>query len=986
MNQRQNRGFRATDDGQKKLQQAKTQGRNEKGKPLTYENIADKADIQAKKTVERFFKGKAIDRSYAEAICRALGFEPIDIINPDEWNRTQQHSQSQPTAEQKIAEIYRTWLQETTSHLIVPGIREKFSMQSDWLSLRAKQHSDEQEPFKAKFIPELYRWSIVAGEPGSGKSTFTKYLAHHLASSGKTVLRVRLPSVCKLLGNDGFENAILRDAVGNSPLSLEQSQFALNTPDYLLADGLDECGDNRAVISEKLRDWATGHSTTRIIVTTRIDSEPEYFPGWQILKLLPLEDSDIIKFTKRLLGDLFDKIKFQSWLQTSEITSLAAKNPLLLGFLIQIFQEHDEPIQNRAKLYEKIIDIAYKQPLQDKEPISLEEPTAKRIIEIVGWELLNNPQCSERELWNNVGKKLECELNVSLLEAKNQAKKGVLFWEQRRILERIKIGYDDVIVFLHLTIGEYAAGRYACEMKSDNFGQWLIEVNQNHMWREPTLFATDIENAHDFPRCLLKRKQNYTWRESILFAADLGRAETIIDFLLQRVEDEDINKFNEILFSVEVLRRSTNPSFELTKKVFDCLTPYLESPVRSIVFGATDALLSLPSNTLKLIGDILPPYLQHSQSWTRLAAITLSLGSGNECVVDVKKIEEQIDEIILEAEQKKQCSSPSKNRFSKNPFSFRPRIDNLKIQFLIKSFGFLLQEQPSLENCHRIKKSFDLVANVKISDDLRKIILKKLFESSRTLENKGTHSTKEAARKELCKTSRQILSDLFDPMASVRNFERFISDAKVKLRKLKSEQHNKSADRLFLESILRVLKYSSISILPDNTSQHFVLLGILTKGMGYWDTGSREWEAIGQYPNTNVIDAIIKGAIVAMDLDRQKLATEAKVLLDRLERHFHCEDLDAIESILANPTGNLYKFNLACDRLSNADLFLCRSIPQVPANPQWERVKSIEFPIQTLTDALDHPSAIIKSNAYKILCQKIGEDRAMEIIREKGLI
>ena len=133
-----------------------------------------------------------------------------------------------------ISEIYRTWLQETTSHLIVPGIREKFSMQSDWLSLQAKQHSDEQKPFKAKFIPELYRLSIVAGEPGSGKSTFTKYLAHHLASSGKTVLRVRLPSVCKLLGNNDFEDAILRDAIGNSSLSLEQSQFALNTPDYLL--------------------------------------------------------------------------------------------------------------------------------------------------------------------------------------------------------------------------------------------------------------------------------------------------------------------------------------------------------------------------------------------------------------------------------------------------------------------------------------------------------------------------------------------------------------------------------------------------------------------------------------------------------------------------------------------------------------------------------------------------------------------------------
>jgi hypothetical protein len=855
-----------------------------------------------------------------------------------------------------ISEIYRTEVQKNTSHLIVTGIPEKFSMQSDWLPLRAKQQSEEQEPFKAKFIPELYRCSIVAGEPGSGKSTFTKYLAYHLASSGKTVLRVRLPSVCKLLGNDEFEKAILRDAVGNSSLSLEQSQFALSKPDYLLADGLDECGDKRAVITEKLRDWATGHSTTRIIITTRIDSETEHLPGWQLLKLLPLEDSDTIKFAKRLLGDLFDDNKFRNWLRTSEITSLAAKNPLLLGFLIQIFREHDEPIQNRAKLYEKIIDLAYKQPPQDKDPIiSLDEPTAKRIIAIVGWRLINSPQCSESELWQYVGKELETELGIPSLQAENQAKQGIVFWEQRRILERIKIGCDDVIIFVHPTICEYNAGLYARKMKADNFSRWLTEVNQNHVWRE-----------------------------SILFASELGAVESIVHHLLQ-LDDREVVNSNEVLLAAKVLRRSIDPPVRLIEQVVDRLKNGLESPTQSIVFKTAETLLSLSLNAPELISTVSQPYLQHFQSWTRLAAITLSLGSGNECVVDVNDIEEQIDEIILEAEQKKQCSSPSKNIFS-----LRPRIDNLKIQFLIKSFGFLLQEQPSLENCHRMKKSFDLVVAVKTSDDLREIVSKKLIESSRTLENKGTHSSKEVIQKELCKTSRRILSDLYGPM-TFTHFERCISDAKVRLGKLKFERHNKSTDRLFLESILRVLEYSSISILPDNTPQHFVLLGILTKGMGYWDTGIQEWEAIGQYPIPEVVDAVIEGAIVAMDLDRQKLATEAKVLLDRLERHFHYEDLDEIESILADPDpiGTLDKFNKfkwACDRLPNTDLFLCRSIPQVPANPKWERVKSIDFSIPILIDALDHPSVIIKCNAYEILCQIIGEDRAIEIIREKGLI
>jgi NACHT domain len=969
MSQRRKRGVQATDDGRKKLQQAKTAGRNEKGKLLTYENIADKADIQAKKTVERFFKGEAIEEGYAKAICQALGLKPIDIINPDEWNRKQQHSQSKPTAERKITEIYINWLQEITSHLIVPGIPEMFSMQSDWLRLRVKHHSKEQDqmPFKAKFIPELYRLSIVAGEPGSGKSTFTKYLAHHLASSGKTVLRVRLPSVCKLLADNQFGDAILRDAVGDSSLSLEQAQFALSQPDYLLADGLDECGDNRADISGKLLGWANGHSATRIIVTTRIDSEPEYLPGWQLLKLLPLEDSDTIKFAKRLLGDLFDETKFQSWLQTSEVIVLAAKNPLLLGFLIQIFREHDEPIQNRAKLYEKIIDLAYKQPLKDKELISLNKTTAKRIVEIIGWELLNSPQCSESDLLNNVGKKLKCESNgsLSLFEAKNLAEKGVLFWEQRRILERIKIRCDDEIVFLHLTIGEYAAGRYACEMKHDNFCQWLIEVNQNHMCREPDLFAVGTENDHDFLARLRKEKQssreakqNYKWRESILFAADLGKAETIINLLLQQGENGGVNESSKVLFSVEILRRIDNPSFELTKKVFDYLTPDLESPVQSIVFRTTKSILSLPSSTLKLTDNILQPFLQHSQSWTRLAAIRLSLASGNECI-EVKEMEKQIDEIIVEIRQ--------------------DRIDGFQVQFLVESFRFLFKNQPSLENCRRIKEAIDLGRlNTKQVNDLKGICTEKFAELSRL--------SSAVLEQEMYQYLTRIFVNFCDFNSLAKNLDRIMLAQKAKLEKLRFSQKNKSTDQLFLESILRVLENASTVQLQEDTPQEFLLLGILTTGMHCWEVRCQEWDDIGKYPNSKVVDAVIKGAIVAMDLDRHKLAIEAKVLLDRLERNFYYEDLDEIESILANPTDNLDKFNWACDQLSGADLFLFGSIIQLPANPQWDRVKSIELDIQTLIEALDHPSAIIKSNAYKILCQKIEEDRLMEIIQEKGLI
>jgi NACHT domain len=819
-----------------------------------------------------------------------------------------------------ISEIYRTWLQETTSHLIVPGIREKFLMQSDWLSLRAKQHSDGHEPFKAKFIPELYRLSIVAGEPGSGKSTFTKYLAHYLASSGKTVLRVRLPSVCKLLGNDNFENAILRDAVGNSSLSLEQSQFALNTPDYLLADGLDECGDNRAVISEKLRGWATGHSTTRIIVTTRIDSEPEYFPGWQLLKLLPLKDSDIIKFAKRLLGDLFNETKFKSWLQTSEITSLAAKNPLLLGFLIQIFQQDGEPIQNRAKLYGEIIDLAYRQPLQDRDPISLEEPTAKRIFAIVGWKLIDSPQCSESELWQYVGKELETELGISSLQAKKQAKMGVIFWENRGILERIKIGCDDVMIFIHLTIGEYAAGYYIYEINPVNIGKCLTVANQNYMW---------------------------TWKESIFFATELGSLESIVTYLLQ-LDSLDTANSDTVLLAAKILQKSIDSPSQLIEQVIEQLKHKLELPNRWIVFETAEILLSLLPYAPELISSAATSYLEHHQSFTQLAAITLALASNNEENINTNDLEKQIDEIIAEVDANKKEFPALTPETMIVDLLLRNKLHSLQKNFLIYSFTLLLKKKPSSENIQRLK----LITEEKfLCIKYQRMLID--FVSQELIGSKDV-------------TSNDYLSVVKVLVCLYTSLKEYYSPAKVNQLAsslLKSTQNNRFLGQLILETIV-LNSDDTLASSQIVNSRDFLLLGILFSGMGCWKFPVSELDMIEENHRSDAVSAAIKGASIAMDIDPQELAIEAKLLLEQIRQNEH---LDGVKEERCNTV-------------------ILQCIPQVPVIPQWDLTKNIDFSNQLLTDALDHPSKIIKCNAANILAQKIGEDQVMEIFREKGLI
>lgn len=70
--------------GIERLKQAKAKGRDDEGKPLTFERIAEKAQV-SNKTVQRFFRGEQpVDLGYANAIIEALGLKEEDVLSSEE--------------------------------------------------------------------------------------------------------------------------------------------------------------------------------------------------------------------------------------------------------------------------------------------------------------------------------------------------------------------------------------------------------------------------------------------------------------------------------------------------------------------------------------------------------------------------------------------------------------------------------------------------------------------------------------------------------------------------------------------------------------------------------------------------------------------------------------------------------------------------------------------------------------------------------------
>ncbi|MFM6006549.1 MAG: NACHT domain-containing protein [Sphaerospermopsis kisseleviana] len=706
----------------------------------------------------------------------------------------------------------------------------------------------------------------------------------------------------------------------------------MSCPDYLLVDGFDEC-DDLANMASQLTAWAKGHAMTRIIMTTRPGYGLEYFCDWKQVEILPLEVSDILTFAKRIFEiHSSDKenikeqeILFENWLKNTQTASLAARNPLLLGFIVQLFQSGTNTILNRANIYKKIIAYCIDKFPQDREPIKFGKLEAQRILTISGWKLLNEPDISEEELLEKIIEELEFK-GYTQLEAEKQAEPGINFWENRRIFERSRERHQDTINFIHLTLCEYAAAKYVSDLDDQEICKWLEEV-----------------------------RQNIKWKEVILFAAGLGKVEIIVNHLLE-LDNPENTTLTDILLAANALTEVNNASFELIKAVVNRLQIQLESPNPAVVINTAKALLSLIPQATDLIGNIAQNLSNHTQSWTRLAVVRLVLECGDK-YVDLSILKEVIDECIAEPAR---IYSPFTPRKLKDYGKYGREFQN---QVLLQGSQLLLKKYPTLETAKYIK---EVISSKQLSSgiicELEKTLQKHIFEQIKNDEYKDY-------REEWTILLRELRKD-----KGLMNPQKLLMIAKHR-------ERQKYADKSFLEAVLRVTDNPSNLSLSLQPQQELIALGVLVQGMGWWNFPIPDWDVLSENNDLEAVDSVIKGVIAALNIEHQKIAMEAKIVLEQMDFDY---DLDIIKSVLNEEKMNLKNssqtFDSAWDKMEEISdqnyISLFSKIPEVPADPKWERVREIDISPENLVRALKHPSQGIYQNATLLLMNGVGGSEA----------
>jgi hypothetical protein len=848
--------------------------------------------------------------------------------------------------EDSLIQNYQAWVINKTSYFIVPGLPENFSIINDWIPLSATRIKGDKEPFKAELITELYNHCVIVANSGSGKSTLIRRLVNYLANIGKQVLLVRLPDVLRLLKHGKtFGDAIIDVSIDGFNIDQNFSMLGFSNPDYLLADGLDECND-RANIAEKLKSWAEGHPATKIIVTNRIGYESELLSDWTQVEIKPLNKENIQRFALKLLKiSLKHEINFQEKLfifekvlEDEKILSLVATNPLLLGFILQLVKSDVDTRQmNRTEIYKAVIDIACDHLPQFRETIEFNKRSAKRILEISAWKLMHQPLLTEDELIGEVIRELQ-DKGYTLQQSEIEAEKGISFWETQRIFTRSKFGYQTIINFVHLSLCEYASSQYACQLGDADLQKWIYEV-----------------------------KQDIKWRETICFTSGLGAGEKIVRYLLELDHPVNLNS-KEALLAVAATVESKKISSELLEAVVNRIQPRLESSSPEIIFEATHALLSMLPKASKLVAGIAESLLANSQFWTRIAAMRLALDC-NEENINLDSLNQIIHDIL------------SDKIIPELPLLFSVKISktrrckthewNIRNQVIFYGCQLLLKKQQNIEAANQVLQFISQgCLSVGTAISVRKFLNEYFIEKLKTIEHQ--------------EDKKQWFSLWWKFSRPDKAFAELNSSQNT-LRNIQKLEMARYADQAFLEAIIRVAGIHIENKERKQRSQDLVALGILYKGMGWRDMPTNAWDILGESSNAETLDVVLNGMIVALNIDAKNLVNEALWLLDDINRFFSF-DLSPIKKVLQKEEiseeylqkmeylGELYQDKTAFNAIYH-------QIPNVPVVFNWERVAYLQLSPEILVQALEHPSQGICKSAALLIKYGAGGDKAINLAK-----
>ncbi len=453
-------------------------------------------------------------------VVQAHGFKP-----ETDFNESEAHTLASYTA----------WLAKKMAHFRVPGCDARVPVDKsiglkiafDVPEGETGEHEDVIERYYAtnenkRDVPEsdghfaidFNRKVAIIGGPGSGKSLLLRRIAYRLSRRALPVIYIQLRDLTRLadIGGRGFSESLEQLAFDGFDHEFPKRQLLRNAK-YLIADGLDECGDFAERVASWLDSWTDAHPNVQVLVATRlVGFDRHWLPdtSWSHAVIQPLSE----RYADRHLTALLDAMSIFLAGETplrairrrktrEERDRSRWSSPLTIALAASLIARGTPLPGHEADLLRKFVDCYRpRSPTERTSTVSIAQPILDRILQCIAAALRKKPSIEKNELLNVAAADVAPELGATPLAATGEVEKALHFWEQRGILERLHITRFTYYAFAHMQLCESVAADYWSSESTRNperFRNWLLSaISDSQQWEVVRLLARSGDIAQIF--------------------------------------------------------------------------------------------------------------------------------------------------------------------------------------------------------------------------------------------------------------------------------------------------------------------------------------------------------------------------------------------------------------------------------------------------------------------------------------------------------
>ena len=399
---------------------------------------------------------------------------------------------------------------------------------------RYAQLSARQAAQRHLTLAELLREprSVLLGDPGTGKTTTTRYVTYALAADdtthsgesvrGLTPVLIRIANYAKAYEQDRTLHLVeyVEKELTLKPEFGRYLRWAIEQGRCLIIlDGLDEVGDVslRAEVTDRIREMVAGFSDNRFMVTSRIVGY-ERSPLTQEFRhatLMELTQEDRERFVwlwydaiesalgrKAQVGGADDLI--EALRSKPQIARMAA-NPLLLTIIVLMHWRGVKLPNRRVQVYQNATDTLVEYWTAQRGVAELDAEEVKGILAPIAHHILSSNVAgviARADLLPRFYRGIVEQRGCELTDAKRIGKRMLqnLNEQSGLFLER---GMDaesrPVYGFLHQTFGEYLAA--LCLVEEAQSGTFdLGKYIHRSVWHEPLLLMAGHLSIYSKPQ------------------------------------------------------------------------------------------------------------------------------------------------------------------------------------------------------------------------------------------------------------------------------------------------------------------------------------------------------------------------------------------------------------------------------------------------------------------------------------------------------